>query len=238
VSLSDPVKWRGKVLSMMGSVPGADRWLEGDRQHLLELDGRLEDLETRVKARRVGGDLARALMPVVGRTRYEIRRILDSLEGPDEVLAWRARNLFELRLWALFISQSAENARQWLAEAVTDEKELLTAFLKSPAREVSDEKQVAAARLQELEAASSHIGPRLREFELAKVVEEGEGGKGTVIERDVFFQLYSKFVHPSSLLVNGTLDGMPLRSWASEFRARAYMYADNVAYITQQKLCP
>jgi len=116
------------------------------------------------------------------------------------VFAWATRNLYELNLITRFVLESEEHLNQWLAQIVQDEIEVWEGAL------ILAGKQVHAKEIGEIEdrikilrnKAVKH-GLKLSRipgtFQLAKDL-------GLVDEHAGFYKIYSKFVHPSSILVN------------------------------------
>jgi hypothetical protein len=125
-----------------------------------------------------------------------------NLTGPIPVLALSTRALYELHLRTRHVLQSEENLKKWIAETSIDTIEFLQGILTlGEPKEAADllnfevERQRSLAQKHNLDLAARPISAGA----LARAV-------GRQVEHDAFFKLFSKLVHPSALLVNGTAE--------------------------------
>lgn len=143
---------------------------------------------------------------------------------PENVpgLVWATRNIFEVNLIVRYVLASEENFRAWLGQTLQDEKEYIEGAL-AVAEEGSEDFQARLkGRLTELDKlASRHaldFSKPLRVSSLAKDV----GGEAEYLG---LYKLFSKYVHPSSLLINGWYSQKPDVAWLDIFLVKAQIYA-------------
>jgi hypothetical protein len=121
------------------------------------------------------------------RARYRILRYLDLQLGRSvgwvdkeaDLMAWVIRNLIELKFWAKFISESEENATQFINESKID------------LREVSE-------RLKKLMPEDAKIMPPLPPNSNGKRVAVTRSGD----QEDLTWKVASKLIHPTSQVIN------------------------------------
>ncbi len=126
---------------------------------------------------------------------------LASVEAPNpplEILALATRNTFELYLRLKHVMKSDANALAWRNEAVTDHLQIYEGILELDGPESA--KTTLAGELETIrrDAAARGLRPAddlMRVPDLARDV-------GLKREYLAFYKFYSKFVHPSSFLVN------------------------------------
>ncbi len=147
---------------------------------------------------------------------------------PTEFYAWIARNLFELNLTVRYILSSPENLVKFGSKRARDEIEMLKGMLKFEEMD-EDMAKTIESRIDRLnQSAEKHkriLKERLSINELLK--------ESTNMQREynIFYKLYSKYVHPTSWLVNGPQDVI----YSSEIRntclVNAQLYAGNIAKL-------
>jgi len=130
----------------------------------------------------------------------------EGLRGPVSFLAFCTRNVFEINLRARHILQSDGNLQQWIAEAVTDNIQVLEGVLSLRQTASPRDVEMLEAEIERIRAvAQKHQVSDSRRLlsvsELAKAV-------GQESEYRAFFRIYSKLVHPSSYLLNSSPDDL------------------------------
>lgn len=131
----------------------------------------------------------------------ELLRIAKNFDQGLDIIAWSTRNIFELNLLVRYVLQADAYAKRFLAEAAKDEQQILEGFLSLAETPQSNAIQPLKDRIASLNALALKHGIALLELprtaELAKLV-------GCKDEYLALFKFMSKYVHPSSWLVNGS----------------------------------
>lgn len=153
----------------------------------------------------------------------ELRQMSNFYPANTAGLAWATRNLFETNLTIRHILSSDEHLLQWLGQALRDEKDFIDGILS-----ISDNSQNAAAkmRLQQRVAqldgmAKKHGLEFSRPFRVADIAKK----LGLLDEYNGLYKLFSKYVHPSSLLVNSWQKQTPGQDWTNIFLVKAQVYS-------------
>lgn len=133
-----------------------------------------------------------------------LERLIKYLEDSIEMNAWIARNLFECYLISVYITSEPERAKEFLLQKANDELEIFEGILtlnkfantKTNANPIRERMDFINNTLDEYNLiARSHWTVGM----LAKKT-------GNKEEYDAFFKLYSKYVHPSSWLINAQVN--------------------------------
>lgn len=138
-------------------------------------------------------------------TYYSIKKVSQfqhslQQEVDIDILAWSVRNLFELNLVARFVCQSDENAKKYVNTMYYDQLQLIKSMKNLYGNDSDSESlEFMESAAQRLKAFMTSNGRELKKpmnmKDLAKAV-------GAETEYDIFYSLYSKYVHPSSFFVN------------------------------------
>lgn len=183
-------------------------FLDLDRlaERLSELEALLTKLCTEIQTGFSRNDRNVALHSLASRSSFEIAKLRGALRSPTEYLALCARNLFELNARARVVLQSDQNLQTWIGEVAQDEKEILEGILEL-GQSSEDDTEVLKARLTQIDQTAARHG-----VPLAKAPRVHELAKAAGLEREYkgLFKLYSKYVHPSSWIVNA---GERTQSW-------------------------
>jgi len=123
------------------------------------------------------------------------------------LLAWRARNLFELSIWAHYLAKGRKNARRLYEDAGRDAHELFATFEqwgKRNAEEPDWLEQIARGKTDLLDRAAQDgvEGLDARYMRVNTAAEEC----GLADMYKVMSKLLSKFVHPTALQILGIGD--------------------------------
>jgi hypothetical protein len=137
------------------------------------------------------------------RAAEEIDRAKVWLSESNELLAWSVRNLYEIHLTLKRVLQSEESLNQWMGQYFNDDREIIAGFQElrdrypAPVNELHDRQQEA------LKKVSDKLGIEMsrpwRVPELARSV-------GSEVEYRMFYKFLSKYVHPTSWLINANPD--------------------------------
>ncbi len=141
-----------------------------------------------------------ALRGISSYTSIILDRLITNKNAPIEYIAISARNLFECYLLTAYVIDDPSRAQELISQKALDELEINEGFLSLTTANTS------AETIKMIEARKDYIN-KLMEIsglspskhwtvsELAKKTENK-------MEYDAFFKLYSKYVHPSSWLMN------------------------------------
>jgi hypothetical protein len=128
----------------------------------------------------------------------------EHLLDPIQLIAFSTRNVFEINLRARHVLQSDANLQQWIAECFADNIQVLEGILQL--REAASPADIAIIE-EEIKRLRS-VALRYGVADSAKLLSVRDLAKAGSREEDyrVLFKLYSKLVHPSSYLLNGSAD--------------------------------
>ncbi len=107
--------------------------------------------------------------------------------------AWATRNMMELYYWILYISVSPERARRFHEDAMCDVRDILNRFRKHDKDQIGElDKRLAEVQesLEQIDEDDKYLKVR----DIARELNDEEG-------YDVIHKYLSKFVHPTSLLI-------------------------------------
>jgi hypothetical protein len=128
----------------------------------------------------------------------EFKRIKDS-NLDNEVLAYATRNMFELNMIYQYTCINNDNLREWIGNKAQDEIEIYEGILKISEKPNSIEEKIIKDRIDHIKALAQKHNYKLSKQLTTKTLSERVG---LVKEYDGLFKLYSKFVHPTSWLIN------------------------------------
>lgn len=130
-------------------------------------------------------------------------RLIANQNAPIEFIAILARNLFECYLLISYIIEEPSSAKEFIGQKAYDELAINEGFLalKTPASEGSI--KIVQERMDYIQALmeSAELAPS-KHWTVGYLAQK----TNNKIEYDAFFKLFSKYVHPSSWLVNGRDD--------------------------------
>jgi hypothetical protein len=193
------------------------------REHLLDLSGKASALERRITESLSRSDKTVALSNFCSYISGELKNMSGFYPANTAGLAWSTRNLFEVNLTIRHVLLSNDNFLDWLGQALHDEKDFIDGVL-STSRESqnADAKNFLKARLKQL-----HGMAQRHELEFSKPfrVQDIAKGLGMLDEYAETYRLFSKYVHPSSLLVNAWHRQTAEKTWNDIFLVKAQTYA-------------
>lgn len=191
-------------------------------KHLRELSTKLHGLVTSITTGMARTNERDAVANIGKRAVAELERLASLYPSPIEGVAWCTRNLFELNLVLRYILQDPKNVNVWMGQAAGDEKQIIEGLLTLATDSTQPALRVLKDRLLQIdEVCKRHgIDPE-RPFvmsELAKAVGRAEDYKA-------LYKLFSKYVHPSSWLVNVPAENSRSEKTLNVFLINATLYS-------------
>jgi hypothetical protein len=168
--------------------------------HVRDLADSIDTLLATIQARFERNNRNLVLFNLGFRAVYELRRVATHIEGDIEELAWSVRNLHEIDLTLRYVLQSAEYLDEWTAQMLTDEKDVVEGFLSLADKLPAQDRVQFEQRLQRIQEASRKLGLQMRRPWSMRHLAQATSRER---EYDTFDKFFSKFVHPSSWLLNG-----------------------------------
>jgi hypothetical protein len=131
----------------------------------------------------------------------QLSRVRNWYEEPADMVAWATRNLFELDLLVRFVLKSEENMLRFLGERARDEIEILEGLISLGEDQSSRNVAILRARVDDLKRIAQKHKIRPEKHRTTRDLADAAGLRHVY---DALFKLYSKYVHPSSWLVNAS----------------------------------
>jgi hypothetical protein len=144
-------------------------------------------------------DLNLVLHNLLVATANEIIGLLSFSDKRSSLIAWCSRNLYELNLVVRYVLQSEKNLRNWMAQAASDEIEIWEGYLELADDKTRPEESVIREHINSIKNTVAKYDLKLTKFLPAHKLAETVGLHS---EHKSFYKFYSKYVHPSSLLIN------------------------------------
>jgi len=133
-------------------------------------------------------------------TKVLLDRLITNQNAPIEHIAISARNLFECYLLTVYIIDDPSKAKEFISQKAFDELEINDGFLFLTTTNTS------AEAIKMIQDRNDYINKLTKNFGLTPsrhwTVRHLALQTDNKIEYDAFFKLYSKYVHPSSWIVN------------------------------------
>ncbi|MGV3696325.1 DUF5677 domain-containing protein [Flavobacterium sp.] len=127
-------------------------------------------------------------------------RLIANQNAPIEHIAISARNLFECYLLIAYVIDEPSRAKEFISQKAFEELEINEGFLSLTTKTTSE------TSIKMIEARMDYIKKLMKSAELTPSrhwsVSHLAVQTNNKIEYDAFFKLYSKYVHPSSWIVN------------------------------------
>lgn len=187
-----------------------------------EAGARLSSLAVHGRSTQARTEQSLSLHNLARHTGQELLRIARNFDQGLDIIAWSTRNIFELNLLVRYVLQAEANATRFLAESAMDEQQVLEGFLSLAATPTSDAIRAVKDRIASLSAMAAKHGISLLKplptAELAKLV-------GCTEEYTGMFKFMSKYVHPSSWLVNRSSEDTQGDSYRDILLVNAQLYA-------------
>ena len=189
----------------------------------MRLSARCIALANQIKERVARTDRTVALANFCSYIGGELRQASAFYPSNVPGMAWAARNLFEVNLTVRHVLASDDNFRAWLGQTLQDEKEFIEGLLS-----VSSEQPNHAAESQlrnRLNKLDDMAARHNLDFSKPFRAEKMSKSLGMHDEYVGLYKLFSKYVHPSSLLINAWYGQKPQSVWLDIFLVKAQMYA-------------
>lgn len=169
------------------------------------------------------------LYNLLRKTREYLFCLASSLNGPTEQLGFVTRSLFELNLITQYILKDEKNLKRFVAELGSDKIEILNGILEL--REDSSEENA-----KELEKEINRIKALAKKHNLILQKPESIKTIATIVglerEYKALYKLFSKYVHPSSYIINAS----PKEIHSNEIRNIFLIHAQIYAIDTFQRI--
>lgn len=141
-----------------------------------------------------------ALRGLSNYTRVLFDRLIANQNAPIEHLAISARNLFECYLLIAYVIDEPSRAKEFISQKAFEELEINEGFLSLTTTTTSETSiKMIQDRIDNIKKLmkSAELTPS-RHWNVSRLALQ----TNNKIEYDAFFKLYSKYVHPSSWIVN------------------------------------
>jgi hypothetical protein len=183
-------------------IPGTLHWI---REGLDTLVGRID-----TKLAKATNQRWFVLRNLAKRTSVEIERLEGWTDASPDLIAYPARNLFELSITTGYVLLSEQNCLQFTAEQEAEDVEIIKNALML--REEEPDVTVCEEMSKQHEQIMARHAGRLHEAHVSVAKMANAVDKDCLYES--FYKFYSKFVHPTAWLVNTDWE-----SSADDFRA-------------------
>jgi hypothetical protein len=200
--------------------------IDSVKSNLSKIENDLTELALKIMNTQARTDFNLGLFNLIKRTSIEIEKLNQSVIGPIEYQAFHSRNIFELKVIVTFILKSDENFKRWIGEAWQDEIDLLNGFLSL--KDTDEHTNPLKERITELKTKATNGSLPLHK---PKRMADMARDVGEQVEYAAFYKLYSKYVHPSSWLVNTNTNHTYLDIFSVVFISYAQL---NTGQIFQQ----
>lgn len=164
----------------------------------------------------------------------ELKQVAGYFPRNTPGLAWSCRNLFEVNLTVRYVLLSEKYFTEWLGQALRDERDFIEGVLTLAGDDHAEQKSVLHSRHERLGdmAKRYHL-----EFSRPFQVKEIAKAVGEEAEYVAMFKLFSKYVHPSSLLINSWARKEPELEWINFFLISAQKYAGDTIDRLREANC-
>jgi len=155
-------------------------------------------------------------------------RLISNQQSPIEFCAISARNLFECYLLIAFILSNPTKAKEFTGQKASDELEISEGFLSitKPGTQDVAIKSIQARMSSLKTLMSQHEIPIKKHWTVSNLAKQ----TNNKVEYEAFFKLYSKYIHPSSWIVNS----FPLEYDNPVFRNIFLLQGQHYASCTQK----
>jgi Family of unknown function (DUF5677) len=200
--------------------------------HLARLAERCGSVAQRIRESAVRSDRSLAFENFCHYAAGELRHVSNFYPTDVAGLAWASRNLFELNLIVRHVLGSEENLWLWLGQSLNDEREFVEGVLSLPVEsELVEHRRTLEKRIASLtEMAERHSLKFSKPFRMRDLAQHF----GQLDEYSSLFKLFSKYVHPSSLVINAYARRTPEDGWLNIFLIKSQFYAgDTIGRISE-----
>jgi len=190
--------------------------------HLENQAQRLLALEANIKSKK-RDDLTVALSNMIRKAAFEMKHLASAYPDSVDILAWSARNLFEINLITRTILES--DLVCWLGQRANDEIDVIKGVLDLADDPSSDECAILQRRISEIEDMCKRHG-----IVPAKPFKIMDLAKHFNLEKEYrsLYKLFSKYVHPSSWRINGDQEALASTAALNIFIVYAQLYSGDL----------
>jgi hypothetical protein len=141
-----------------------------------------------------------SLRSLTNYTSILLERLTTYQQFPIEFCAISARNLFECYLLVAFILSNPSKAKEFVGQKASEELEINEGFLSLTKPDTPEEiiKSIRDRMTYIKELMKKHEVPIKRHWTVSYLAKQ----TNNKVEYEAFFKLYSKYIHPSSWIVN------------------------------------
>ncbi len=191
-------------------------------EHLNKLSSTVGALAREIGVKTARSNASVAYINLANRTATELRRLASFYPSDIEGAAWCARNIFEINLILRYISRESENLHRWMGQRAGDEKQIIEGFLTLSAESNLPERKVLQDRLETIDAITAKHNIQVSGPFNIKLIADQERLSD---EYAGLYKLFSKYVHPSSWLVNASVESVQSRDYMNIFVIYAQLHA-------------
>lgn len=186
----------------------------------LELKGLLELIE------QSGNNRERKFIDfrILSATIKEIQRISIN-ELNNEILALSTRNVFELNMIYQYTCLNDENLREWIGNRAKDEIEILEGMLTLSEKPNSEDEKIFKARIDDIRTTAQNKNYKISKQLTTKMLAVKVG---LINEYEGLFKLYSKFIHPTSYLINSNPEAVNSLQYKNIFLMQFQIYLSDL----------
>jgi hypothetical protein len=208
--------------------------VEDVEANLVKIKTTAEQLLSRMRTELPRTERNFVLYNLLSHTTDQVNRLRTALADSTPVLAWVARSLFELNLVVRYILSSNERLEKFTTEAFVDQIQIYEGFLHLQQEDTPQKTiQLVQDQLSKLRSILDKHGRKPAK----KLLGAGEMADdlGVKDEYAAFFKLYSKYVHPTSFLVNSSPQVLASFEFVRTiFLINSQKYALNSLYVIQE----
>ena len=163
------------------------------------------------------------LYNLLAKTRLYLYCLIKSLNEPTEQLGFITRSLFELNLITRYVLMNEKNLKRFIAQTGEDKIEILEGILKF--REDSSEENVKIIKeeINRINTLKQKYG--LTSIESLPSFKDIAHIVGLEKEYKALYKLFSKYVHPTPYIINGSYEEIHSNEVRNIFLICAQLYA-------------
>lgn len=177
--------------------------MQSDNKLNKELTGIVAELNEKASKLVINDETDYRVVALRGLSNYTsilFHRLITNPNAPIEDLAVSARNLFECYLLIAYIIDDPSKAKEFISQKAFEEIEINEGFLSLTTTDTHDAvKKAIKDRTDQVNKLMKNSGLTPSKYWTVNHLAIKTSNK---LEYDVFFKLYSKYVHPSSWIVN------------------------------------
>lgn len=191
--------------------------------HLRQLASKLNGLIASITAGVPRTDESVVLTNLGRRSVIELERVASFYPSPIEGIAWCTRNLFELNLVIRYVLLDTKNVNVWIGQTAGDEMQMIESVL-TLAKDTHPTYEDAKKRHSKLAEICNRRGiDPSKPFQIEKLAKE----VNRYDDYKAFYKLFSKYVHPSSWLVNSNENAIQHSDMLNFFIIHAQLNSGN-----------